>query len=73
MSAGMRVLYVPPTLAGRQRTGTIRTISGVSALIQFDDCSWPQWAPLERLLPIVDYVDGWAQLVMITLTERQPK
>lgn len=67
MIAGMRVLYMPPTLAGRQRTGTICTISGVSALIQFDDCDWPQWAPIERLLPIIDHTDGWAQLVMISL------
>lgn len=66
VSAGERVLYMPPTLAGRQRTGTIKSVSGASALVLFDDCSWPQWAPLERLLPIMDYADGWAQLVMIT-------
>ena len=66
MTQNSRVLYLPPTLDKRQRTGTVQAVSGVSALILFDDCVWPQWAPLARLLPIVDAQNGWAQIYLVT-------
>ena len=68
MTQNSRVLYLPPTLAGRQRTGTVRAVSGVSALVRFDDCVWPQWAPIARLLPILDVHNGWAQILLVTET-----
>lgn len=52
MTVGARVCYVAPYLCPEQpvcRVGVITAISGVSALIQFEDCAWPRWAPLERL------------------------
>lgn len=65
MATGDRVLYMPPTPLARQRTGTILAISGQSALIQFDDVDWPQWAPLARLLPLLSpTADGYAQIAL---------
>ncbi|HMR01735.1 MAG TPA: hypothetical protein PKA43_00025 [Candidatus Competibacter phosphatis] len=64
MQPGDRVLYMPPTLAGRQRVGVIRAVSGRSACVQFDDCDWPQWAPLERLLLLLPDQDGYAQIAL---------
>lgn len=65
MATGDRVLYMPPTPTMRQRTGTILAISGQSALIQFDDVDWPQWAPLARLLPLLSSTaDGYAQIAL---------
>lgn len=52
VSVGARVGYVAPYVCpGRPacRVGTITAISGVSALVLFEDCPWPQWAPLARL------------------------
>ena len=69
MPIDARVLYLPPTLAGRQRTGTVQAVSGVSALVRFDDCVWPQWTPLARLLPILGIQDGWVQLCLVTVAE----
>lgn len=49
MTVGARVCYVAPYLRPEQpvcRVGVITAISGVSALIQFEDLAW---APLERL------------------------
>lgn len=79
MATGDRVLYMPPASspggthsAGERslslpkgRTGTILAISGQSALIQFDDVDWPQWAPLARLLPLLSSTaDGYAQIAL---------
>ncbi len=66
MTPGDRVLYLPPTLAGRQRTGTVQAVSGVSAKVLFDDCVWTQWAPISRLLAMQDAQNGYAQLVLST-------
>lgn len=65
MQKGDRVLYMPLTVADRQRTGMILAISGQSALVQFDDVDWPQWAPLARLLPLLSpTADGYAQIAL---------
>lgn len=49
---GHRICYIPPTPElAEGRPGIIQAISGVSALIVFDDCPWLQWTPLERLRP----------------------
>lgn len=65
MSRGERVLYTPPTLAGRQRMGTVLAVSGQSALIQFDDTPWPQWAPLERLFKCGTTINDYVQLCIL--------
>ncbi len=49
LCCGDRVHYVPPTPDRTHRPGIIQAISGVSALVAFDDCPWPQWTPLDRL------------------------
>jgi hypothetical protein len=57
MTDNNRVLYCPP--AGQpQRRGALLRTSGVSAQVQFDDCPWPRWAPLSRLVFLLDDV-GW--------------
>ena len=57
MTAGDRVLYLPPGEPVKGRTGTLLAISGVSACVQFDDCAWAQWAPLARLALLCIAVD----------------
>lgn len=52
MTIGARVAYVAPYMRPDRplcRIGIITAISGVSAQLLFEDCPWPQWAPLERL------------------------
>jgi hypothetical protein len=63
---GDRVLYLPPTLVGQQRVGTVQTTSGQSALVLYDGDRWPTWAPQVRLWPIIDHASGGAQLLLIT-------
>lgn len=65
MQPGDRVLYWPPTLAGRQRVGTLRTTSGQSALVLFAGDAWPQWVPLARLLPLLEDAAGWLQPALL--------
>lgn len=66
---GDRVLYLPPTVAGQQRVGTVRTTSGQSALVLYDGDQWPTWVPLARLWPVIDHASGGAQLLLITAVE----
>lgn len=65
-----RVLYCPPWRS--PRAGTIRAVSGQSALITFDDCDWPQWAPLARLLPLLSFTDGYEQIALFAESEDTP-
>lgn len=54
MKPGDRVIFYPAHIGPgryRSRLGTIKAITGVSALILFDDCGWVQGAPLARLEP----------------------
>jgi len=60
-----RVLYQPPTLAGRTRAGTVIVTSGQSALVLYDGDRWPIWAPVARLLPIHEQASGWAQILLV--------
>lgn len=47
---GDHVVYTPPAPAdAKGRPGTIRAISGVSALVFYTDYPCIGWAPLERL------------------------
>lgn len=49
-ASGDRVRYVPPVGASaRVVSGTLRAISGASALVLWDDLGWVGAAPVERL------------------------
>jgi hypothetical protein len=52
MKPGDRIIFYPAYIEpGRSRLGTIKAITGASALILFEDCGWVQGAPLARLEP----------------------
>lgn len=65
ISIGARVYYVAPYLRPDRplcRPGIITAISGVSALVLYEDYRWPQWAPLDRLQPVGI---GWVQPLLL--------
>lgn len=67
IAVGDRVVYVASTSSATassatSMTGTVRAVSGVSALVLYDGREWPQWGPIERMTVVVG-VEGQLSLL----------